>query len=132
MLRESEDGDGYEAPYCLSLSLMRSLALYHRRLDHDGFCTSRPIHSSRLSINVRFRLVWLPNADSLNISTKWLNERERYIAQSRLLKDVGLIDNPDEQEKSTSGILDGVKLAITDEKVWTMALVFVLVKCCRC
>jgi hypothetical protein len=51
-------------------------------------------------------------------STNWLTDRERHIAQTRLLKDVGTIDNPDEREKSGSGLLHGVRLALTDLKVW--------------
>jgi hypothetical protein len=54
-------------------------------------------------------------------STKWLSERELHIAQGRLVKDVGLVDNPDEAERSGAGILHGLKLAITDTKVWALA-----------
>ena len=54
-------------------------------------------------------------------STKWLSERELHIAQGRLVKDVGLVDNPDEAERSGSGVLHGLKLAITDIKVLTLA-----------
>ena len=51
-------------------------------------------------------------------STKWLSERELHIAQGRLVKDVGLIDNPDEAERSGSGVVHGLKLAVMDIKVW--------------
>lgn len=54
-------------------------------------------------------------------STKWLSERELHVAQGRLVKDVGLIDNPDEAERSGSGVVHGLKLAVTDIKVWAMA-----------
>ncbi|KAF8911892.1 hypothetical protein CPB85DRAFT_1252873 [Mucidula mucida] len=48
---------------------------------------------------------------------------ERMIAQGRLVKDIGLVDNPDEQEKSGSGVWHGVVLALTDSKfgVWLLA-----------
>lgn len=39
------------------------------------------------------------------------------------MKDVGIIDNPDEAERSGSGILHGLKLAATDIKVWALAYV---------
>lgn len=54
-------------------------------------------------------------------STKWLSERELHIAQGRLVKDVGLLDNPDEAERSGSGVVHGLKLAATDIKVWALA-----------
>ena len=53
-------------------------------------------------------------------STKWLSERELHIAQGRLVKDVGLVDNPDEAERSGSGVLHGLKLAVMDIKVWAL------------
>ncbi|KAF8066034.1 MFS general substrate transporter [Lyophyllum atratum] len=57
-------------------------------------------------------------ADYPSTPTSWLSERERVIAQGRLVKDVGIIDNPDEEEKTGSGALRGVILALTDIKVW--------------
>ena len=54
-------------------------------------------------------------------STKWLSERELHVAQGRLVKDVGLLDNPDEAERSGSGAIHGLKLAVTDTKVWALA-----------
>jgi hypothetical protein len=54
-------------------------------------------------------------------STKWLSERELHVAQGRLVKDVGLLDNPDEAERSGSGAIHGLKLAVTDPKVWALA-----------
>lgn len=56
-------------------------------------------------------------------STTWLSKRERTIAQGRLIVDVGIIDNPDANEKSGAGILQGLWLAIGDIKVWALALV---------
>lgn len=55
------------------------------------------------------------------LSTKWLTDRERMIAQGRLVKDVGIVDNPDENERSGAGVLHGLTLALTDIKVWAMA-----------
>ncbi|TFK97124.1 MFS general substrate transporter [Pterulicium gracile] len=57
-------------------------------------------------------------------TTKFLSDRERTIAQGRLVKDVGLVDDPDAEEKSGSGVLHGLYLAFTDLKVWTMAFVY--------
>jgi len=57
-------------------------------------------------------------------STKWLSERELHVAQGRLVKDVGLLDNPDEAERSGSGAIHGLKLAVTDPKVWALAVVY--------
>jgi hypothetical protein len=37
------------------------------------------------------------------------------------VKDVGLIDNPDEAERSGSGVVHGLKLAVTDIKIWALA-----------
>ena len=39
------------------------------------------------------------------------------------MKDVGLVDNPDEAERSGSGVVHGLKLAVTDTKVWALAYV---------
>ncbi|KAF9036038.1 MFS general substrate transporter [Hymenopellis radicata] len=57
-------------------------------------------------------------------TTKWLTERERMVAQGRLVKDIGLVDNPDAQEKSGSGVWHGVVLALTDVKVWCLAFMY--------
>ncbi|TRM64282.1 MFS general substrate transporter [Schizophyllum amplum] len=57
-------------------------------------------------------------------TTRWMSDREREISQARLAKDVGLIDNPDESEKSGSGILHGLVLALTDLKVWALAFMY--------
>lgn len=59
-------------------------------------------------------------------STTWLSDRERVIAQGRLVTDVGILDNPEADEKSGTGILRGVWLAMSDIKVWAMALVLQL------
>lgn len=37
------------------------------------------------------------------------------------MKDVGLLDNPDEVERSGSGVVHGLKLAVMDIKVWALA-----------
>lgn len=58
-----------------------------------------------------------------SISTNWLSDRERVIAQGRLVTDVGIIDNPENDEKSGSGIMRGVLMAISDIKVWALASV---------
>ncbi|KAK0206086.1 MFS general substrate transporter [Desarmillaria ectypa] len=54
-------------------------------------------------------------------TTKSLSERERLIAQGRLVKDVGIVDNPDEKERTGSGVFRGLLQAITDVKVWGLA-----------
>ncbi|THV05376.1 MFS general substrate transporter [Dendrothele bispora CBS 962.96] len=57
-------------------------------------------------------------------STKWLTEHERIIAQGRLVRDIGVVDNPDEKEKTGSGIFHGFIQAITDVKVLALALMY--------
>ncbi|KAJ3892784.1 MFS general substrate transporter [Lentinula edodes] len=57
-------------------------------------------------------------------STNWLSDRERVIAQGRLVTDVGIIDNPENDEKSGSGIMRGVLMAISDIKVWALAFMY--------
>ncbi|KAG7445923.1 MFS general substrate transporter [Guyanagaster necrorhizus] len=57
-------------------------------------------------------------------TTKSLSERERLIAQGRLVKDVGIVDNPDEEERSGSGVFHGLLQAITDVKVWGLAFMY--------
>ncbi|KAE9404474.1 MFS general substrate transporter [Gymnopus androsaceus JB14] len=57
-------------------------------------------------------------------STTWLSDRERVIAQGRLVTDVGILDNPEADEKSGTGILRGVWLAMSDIKVWAMAFMY--------
>ncbi|KAF9076573.1 MFS general substrate transporter [Rhodocollybia butyracea] len=62
--------------------------------------------------------------NTIDSSTSWLSDRERFIAQGRLVVDVGLIDNPEDDEKSGAGILSGLWLAITDLKVWILAFMY--------
>ncbi|KAJ3857182.1 MFS general substrate transporter [Lentinula lateritia] len=57
-------------------------------------------------------------------STSWLSDRERVIAQGRLVTDVGIIDNPENDEKTGSGIMRGVFMAISDIKVWALAFMY--------
>ncbi|KAK0231196.1 MFS general substrate transporter [Armillaria fumosa] len=57
-------------------------------------------------------------------TTKSLSERERFIAQGRLVKDVGIVDNPDEEERTGSGVFRGLLQAITDIKVWGLAFMY--------
>ncbi|KAF8826437.1 hypothetical protein HHX47_DHR5000086 [Lentinula edodes] len=57
-------------------------------------------------------------------STNWLSDRERVIAQGRLVTDVGIIDNPENDEKSGSGIMRGVLMTISDIKVWALAFMY--------
>ncbi|KAK0191351.1 MFS general substrate transporter [Armillaria mellea] len=57
-------------------------------------------------------------------TTKSLSERERLIAQGRLVKDVGIVDNPDEEERTGSGVFRGLLQAITDVKVWGLAFMY--------
>jgi len=81
---------------------------------HSSLRTTPPGGLLVLSTNGT-ELIWCP------CSTKWLSERELHIAQGRLVKDVGLLDNPDEAERSGSGVVHGLKLAATDIKVWALA-----------
>ncbi|KAK0498380.1 MFS general substrate transporter [Armillaria luteobubalina] len=57
-------------------------------------------------------------------TTKSLSERERLIAQGRLVKDVGIVDDPDEEERTGSGVFRGLLQAITDVKVWGLAFMY--------
>ncbi|KAK0453212.1 MFS general substrate transporter [Armillaria borealis] len=57
-------------------------------------------------------------------TTKSLSERERLIAQGRLVKDIGIVDNPDEEERTGSGVFRGLLQAITDVKVWGLAFMY--------
>jgi len=52
-------------------------------------------------------------------STRWLSETEIYIAQKRLVDDVGAADEDDSEE----GKFHGLKLAVADPKVWLLGLV---------
>ena len=84
--------------------------------DSSSHSSSRitPLGAFLVHSMLRAELIYYPR------STKWLSERELHIAQGRLVKDVGLIDNPDEAERSGSGILHGLKLALVDLKVWSL------------
>ncbi|KAJ4472132.1 MFS general substrate transporter [Lentinula aciculospora] len=57
-------------------------------------------------------------------STTWLSVRERVIAQGRLVTDVGVINNPEDYEKSGFGVIRGIWLTISDIKVWTLAFMY--------
>lgn len=52
-------------------------------------------------------------------STSWLSESEQFIAQKRLVDDIGAADEDDSEEEK----FHGLKLAVSDPKVW--ALVYV-------
>jgi len=57
-------------------------------------------------------------------TTGWLSDRDRVIAQGRLVKDVGILDNPDESETTSKGVFHGLILAVGDIKVWLMAFMY--------
>ncbi|KAJ7584618.1 MFS general substrate transporter [Mycena floridula] len=57
-------------------------------------------------------------------TTRWLSERERHIAQGRLVLDVGILDSPDKEEKSAAGVLHGLVLALADVKVWALGFMY--------
>lgn len=52
-------------------------------------------------------------------TTRWLSDRQRYVAQARLTLDVGLADD---DEKGNA--LHGLKLALLDIKVWALAIIY--------
>lgn len=52
-------------------------------------------------------------------TTAWLSARERYIAERRLALDVGIVE-----EKEDSGALSGLRMAVTDPKVWLLGLAY--------
>jgi MFS family permease len=51
-------------------------------------------------------------------STRWLSSKEVYIAEKRLFEDAGMVD----EDSDGMGIFDGLKQALTDPKVWLLAL----------
>ena len=51
--------------------------------------------------------------------TSWLSETEQFIAQKRLVDDVGAADEDDSEE----GKFTGLKLAVSDPKVWLLGYV---------
>lgn len=55
-------------------------------------------------------------------TTKWLTPQERRLAQIRLEEDVGVNDNGADGAKSGSGNANGLLLAVSDWKVWWLAL----------
>ncbi|KAL2203301.1 major facilitator superfamily transporter [Sarocladium strictum] len=52
-------------------------------------------------------------------TTMWLSDRERHIAQQRLALDVGIVE-----EKEDSSAWAGLKMAVTDPKVWLLGLTY--------
>ena len=52
-------------------------------------------------------------------TTAWLSTRERHIAQRRLALDVGIVE-----EKEDSSALAGLRMAVTDPKVWLLGLTY--------
>jgi MFS family permease len=52
-------------------------------------------------------------------STRWLSETENFIAQKRLVDDVAAADEDDSEE----GVFHGLKLAVSDPKVWILGFV---------
>ena len=71
------------------------------------------------AITVFFALVAVFILPDYPRTTKWLSERERFIAEKRLLLDVGLVE-----EKQDESAFVGLKLAVTDSKVWLLGLTY--------
>ncbi|KIK65646.1 hypothetical protein GYMLUDRAFT_39145 [Collybiopsis luxurians FD-317 M1] len=76
------------------------------------------------SITVAFGLLMPFILADYPSSTSWLSDQERILAQARLVADIGIIDNPQADEKSGWGILRGLGLALCDAKVWMMAFMY--------
>lgn len=53
-------------------------------------------------------------------TTKWFSEKESYIAEKRLVDDAGVADEDDVGQ----GTWHGIKLAVTDAKVWLLAVTY--------
>lgn len=71
-------------------------------------------------LTVAFGLIAIPILPDYPTSTKWLSEKERTIAQRRLIEDAGIAD----EDEGDLTALQGVKLAIKDPKVWLLALTY--------
>lgn len=52
-------------------------------------------------------------------TTSWITARERHIAERRLALDVGIVE-----EKEDIGALAGLRMAVTDPKVWLLGLTY--------
>lgn len=53
--------------------------------------------------------------------SKWLTPAERSLALKRMIEDAGKDDDHESAMSPTKGELDGLKLAVTDWKVWWFA-----------
>jgi hypothetical protein len=53
-------------------------------------------------------------------TTKWLSEKEMFIAERRLVDDVGAADEDDGNQRA----FHGLKLTLSDPKVWLLALTY--------
>ncbi|KAL1727855.1 major facilitator superfamily domain-containing protein, partial [Schizophyllum commune] len=78
------------------------------------------------SITVAFGVMMPMILSDYPTTTRWLSDREREISQGRLAKEVGIDDEPDESEKSRKGMFRGLTLALTDPKVWALAIMYFL------
>ncbi|KAL1740730.1 MFS general substrate transporter, partial [Schizophyllum fasciatum] len=76
------------------------------------------------TITVAFGLIMPIVLADYPATTRWLSEREREISQIRLAKDIGLSDNPDNDEKSSKGMWHGLSLALADPKMWALAIMY--------
>lgn len=73
-----------------------------------------------LTVFIAILTVWiLPDYPE---STRWLSDVERFIAQKRLVDDVGVADN----DEANEGFTHGFKLAIADIKVWMLGFTYLL------
>ncbi|CZR65616.1 related to nicotinamide mononucleotide permease [Phialocephala subalpina] len=71
-------------------------------------------------VTVVIGIIAFPILPDYPTTTKWLSEKEVLIAEQRLVNDAGLADSEDVDE----GIFYGLKLALTDPKVWLLALAY--------
>jgi len=90
-----------------------AMALHHSGSCHwssRSLCMAIPV--SQTSLYVRKRLTFRPDTP---LTTKWLNEEEKQLAHTRLLR-----DRVDVQEKGSTW--QGLKQAVRDPRVWLFCL----------
>ena len=73
-------------------------------------------------LTIFFAILAQPILPDYPATTTWLSERERVIAQARLVEDVGLADDDEKEE----GTFHGLKAAVSDPKVWALAASYFL------
>jgi MFS family permease len=71
-------------------------------------------------LTIFLAMATLPVLPDYQSTTKWLTEKEKAIADKRLVDDAGISDDEDPDQS----VFHGFKLAVMDPKVWLLALVY--------